>query len=223
VICLDSDGQHPPELIPKLVEHWEDGADIVQTIRNESSSEGFLKRITSKLFYRVLNLLTDVDVPKGGADFRLLDQQVVDALKELPERVRFVRGLVHWVGFNKREVHYKASPRLGGKPKYGKFAMTKLALGGITSLSDRPLRLSFVLGLFVILCAAVYALYSLWCFAAGVPLVSGWTSTLLVILILGGVQLLTLGIASEYLGRIYSETKHRPLYFVRKQRRGQAE
>ncbi len=218
VITLDSDGQHPPELIPELVDRWRDGAEIVQTIRDSESSGGFFKRYTSKLFYRVLNLLTDVEVPEGGADFRLLDRQVVDALRSLPERVRFVRGLVHWLGFNKQEVHYTALPRMSGNAKYGRFEMIRFALGGITSLSERPLRLAFLLGLFTIACAATYAFYVLWCVVSGVPLVPGWTSTLLVILILGGVQLLALGVASEYLGRTYYESKHRPLYIVRKPR-----
>jgi dolichol-phosphate mannosyltransferase len=218
VICLDSDGQHPPELIPTLVQEWKDGADIVQAIRDASPHEGPLKRITSSLFYRIFRILTDVSVPEGGADFRLLDRQVVDALHDLPERVRFVRGLVHWLGFEKREVHYKAQSRLSGGTKYGALAMVRLALGGITSLSDRPLRIAFLCGLLVTLCAALYATYVLWCVATGVPLVRGWTSTLLVVLVLGGVQLLALGIASEYLARIYFETKHRPLYFIRKKR-----
>ena len=223
VICLDSDGQHPPELIPTLVQEWQDGADIVQTIRDTFPEKGLLKRFTSRLFYSILRLLTDVSVPEGGADFRLLDREVVDALKHLPERVRFVRGLVHWLGFEKREVHYEAQSRLSGDTKYGTLAMIRLALGGITSLSDRPLRLAFFCGLLVSLCAVAYAAYVLWCAATGVLLVRGWTSTLIVVLTLGGIQLLALGVVSEYLARVYSETKHRPLYIVRKKRRRSAE
>ncbi len=218
VLCLDADGQHPPEMIPRMVEGWRKGADIVQAVRIHTRQGGFLKSATSRLFYHLLNYLADADLPDGAADFRLLDRQVVDALNALPERVRFVRALVYWVGFRREVVPYEAAPRLAGSSKYGLIQMVQLALSGITSFSTRPLRISLFVGAAVTLLAFFYALYILWCFATGVALVPGWTSMLLVVLTLSGVQLMALGIASEYLARLYFEQKHRPVYLLRKPR-----
>ena len=217
VISLDSDGQHPPELIPQMVERWRRGADIVQAVR-EGAAGSFAKRWTSRLFYPVMNLLTELEIPGGAADFRLLDRQAVDALNGLPERERFIRGLIHWVGFRREQIPCREEARIAGKTKYGIGRMIAFALGGITSFSVRPLRLSFLLGLLVILAAAVYAVYILWCYVRGIPLVPGWTSMLLVVLTLSGVQLLTLGIASEFVARLYVEQKQRPIYILRKKR-----
>lgn len=178
VICLDSDGQHPPELIPDLVQRWRDGADIVQTIRIESAGAGPFKRTGSRLFYALLNRLAEMDLPQGAADFRLLDRQVVDALNGLPERVRFVRALVFWVGFRRDLVPFEAPQRLAGKTKYSFPKMLQLALSGITSFSTRPLRIAFFLGVLVTSCAAAYGVYVLWCYVRGIPLVPGWTSLL---------------------------------------------
>ena len=218
VICLDSDCQHPPELIPELVARWKQGADIVQAIRLPSPDEGFVKRITSRLFYRVMNVLGDVNLPEGAADFRLLDRQVVEALKSFPERARFIRGLVFWLGFTRDELPYDAPPRMAGHTKYSLIKMMRFALVAVTSFSNRPLRLAFLLGAIVMASAGLYAVYILWCYLTGADLERGWTSTLMVLLILGGVQLFSLGIASEYLARIYTEIKQRPLYVVRKPR-----
>jgi polyisoprenyl-phosphate glycosyltransferase len=219
VVTLDADGQHPPELIPQLVQLWREGSDIVQTVRVATSGESTAKKLTSRFFYRLLNRLGEIDLPDGAADFRLLDRQAVDALKSLPERVRFLRGLVQWVGFTKSMVPYEAPPRLAGDTKYGFGKMLLLALSAITSFSVRPLRIAFLTGVIVLLLAACYALYVLIAYAVGKPLVQGWASQLLVTLFLGGVQLLTLGVASEYLGRVYDEAKRRPVYIVRKPRR----
>ncbi len=223
VICLDADGQHPPELIPTLIERWRAGADIVQTVREDSGADSVMKRVTSREFYRVLNGLADLDIPAGAADFRLLDRQVVDALNELPERVRFMRGLVFWVGFRRDLVPYQAQARLGGTTKYTLPSMLRFALNGITSFSMRPLRLSFLMGMVVAMLAVIYAGYVLWCYATGIPLTPGWTSLLLTVMVLGCAQLFAIGIASEYLGRIFLEQKHRPLYVVRKPRDGRSE
>ncbi len=218
VICMDSDGQHPPELIPQMVGQWQAGADIVQTVRLPTAAEGVVKRVSSRAFYRILNLLGDIDVPEGAADFRLMDRQVVDALNGLPEQVRFIRGLVHWVGFNRQYLPYEAVPRLGGKTKYSFFKMLRFAFAGITSFSTRPLRLSFLMATAVTLAAAVYGAYVLFCYFSGKPLTPGWTSMLFVIMILGGAQLFAIGIASEYLARMFVEQKRRPVYLIRKKR-----
>ena len=218
VICLDADGQHPPELIPHLVERWRAGADVVQTVRRATADGGAFKAITSAAFYGLLNRMSDLDLPAGAADFRLLDRQAVDALNSLPERQRFVRGLVRWIGFRQELVPYDAPPRLAGKTKYSARKMVLFALNGITSFSVRPLRLIFGLGVAVLLLAGLYALYVLFQVVHGGYLVPGWTSLILLALFLGGVQLLTLGVVSEYVGRIYEEAKGRPVYIVRKPR-----
>ena len=218
VICLDADGQHPPELIPEMVAKWDAGADIVQTIRSQTADATLVKRVTSRFFYRFLNKMADLELPEGAADFRLMDRQAVDAINNLPERIRFVRGLVYWVGFRKEELPYESPPRLDGVTKYNLWKMVKFALAGITSFSYRPLRVSFLLGTLITVAASVYAVYILICFAAGKALEPGWTSMLLVVLTLGGIQLLALGITSEYLARLYTEIKQRPVYVVRKNR-----
>jgi len=218
IISMDADGQHPPELLPELIRHWREGADIVQTVRRPSSDEGLIKGATSRGFYRVLSVLANINLPSGAADFRLMDRQAVDALNNLPERVRFVRGLVHWVGFSRVNIEYASVPRLSGDTKYSLIKMARLAFDGLTSFSVRPLRLAFVLALLVIVIAACYSLFVLWAYYAGLPLTPGWASTLLVVMLLGSAQLFVIGIASEYLARSYMEQKQRPVYILRKPR-----
>ncbi len=218
VICMDADGQHPPELLPELIRRWREGADIVQTLRRSSPDDGIVKGVTSRGFYRVLSLLADIELPSGAADFRLMDRQAVDALNNLPEHVRFVRGLVHWIGFNRVYVEYDPVARLSGKTKYSLVKMARLAFDGLTSFSVRPLRLSFVLALAVIVIAGCYSVFVLGAYYAGIALTPGWASTLLVMMLLGSAQLFAIGIASEYLARTYTEQKQRPVYILRKPR-----
>ena len=218
VITMDADGQHPPELLPDLIAAWEGGADIVQTLRDPSTQEGFVKQQTSQWFYRILSLLADINLPAGAADFRLMDRQAVDALNGLPERVRFVRGLVHWVGFRCDYIHFASEPRLSGETKYSLLKMMGFALSGLTSFSVRPLRLSFLMGLAVIALAACYSAFVLYAWWAGLALTPGWASILLMMMLLGGAQLFAIGIASEYLARTYMEQKQRPVYILRKPR-----
>lgn len=218
VITLDADGQHPPEQIPQMVQCWKEGADIVQCIRQEASEAGLIKKATSRGFYKVFNLLADTDIPEGAADFRLLDRTVVDALNTLPEHVRFVRGLVHWVGFKQVLLPYAEEERLAGTTKYSLKHMVSFALNGITSFSIRPLRLSFVLSLLVIGLIALYSLFVLFALSTGQYISPGWTSLAFIILFLGAAQLLVIGIASEYLARLYVEQKRRPVYILRKPR-----
>jgi dolichol-phosphate mannosyltransferase len=217
IVMLDADGQHPPELIPDLLARWRAGADIVQAVRRATAGEPTLKRVTSRGFYRLLNHLGEVRLPEGASDFRLLDRQVADALRALPERHRFVRGLVHWVGFRMETVEYDAPARLAGQTKYNPAKMLLFALDGITSFSVKPLRLAFGLGAGILVLALIYGLYVIAAWAAG-KVVPGWTSLLLVVLVMGSIQLLTLGVVGEYVGRIYDEVKRRPIYIVRKPR-----
>lgn len=216
VISMDADGQHPPELLPTLIERWDGGADIVQTLREPSAHEGYVKRQTSQGFYRVLSVLADIELPAGAADFRLMDRQAVDALNNLPERVRFIRGLVHWVGFRCEYLPYASEPRMSGETKYSLVKMMAFALSGLTSFSVRPLRLSFIMALVVIAMAGLYSAFVLYAYWAGMPLTPGWASILLMMMLLGGAQLLAIGIASEYLARTYMEQKQRPVYILRK-------
>ncbi len=219
VITMDADGQHPPELIPEMIALWDEGADIVQTLRDPATQEGMLKQQTSKGFYRVLSLLADIDLPAGAADFRLMDRQAVDALNALPERVRFVRGLVQWVGFDCEYIHFASEPRLNGETKYSYTKMISFALSGLSSFSVRPLRLSFLMALIVIGIAGCYSVFVLWAKYAGLALTPGWASILLVVMLLGGAQLFAIGIASEYLARTYMEQKQRPVYILKKPRK----
>lgn len=216
VISMDADGQHPPELLPTLIERWDGGADIVQTLREPSVHESYVKRQTSQGFYKVLSVLADIELPAGAADFRLMDRQAVDALNNLPERVRFIRGLVHWVGFRCEYLPYASEPRMSGETKYSLVKMMAFALSGLTSFSVRPLRLSFIMALVVIAMAGLYSAFVLYAYWAGMPLTPGWASILLVMMLLGGAQLLAIGIASEYLARTYMEQKQRPVYILRK-------
>ncbi len=219
VVTMDADGQHPPERIPDMVAAWHNGADIVQMVRAEDPRLSAGKRLTSHWFYALFNLLADTNVPQGAADFRLLDRQVVDALNNLPERVRFMRGLVHWVGFEQTQLTFAQDDRIAGNTKYSLWRMITLALNGITSFSVRPLRLAFVLTLLVLAVVAVYSVYVLLAMVTGKYLTPGWASTMFIILLLGAAQLLVIGIASEYLARMYVEQKQRPVYIIRKKPR----
>ncbi|MCX7020617.1 MAG: glycosyltransferase family 2 protein [Candidatus Sumerlaeota bacterium] len=216
VICLDADGQHPPELIPAMIEQWKSGAEIVQMVRQKTADETPFKRLSSGIFYSLLNRLSDLDLPEGAADFRLLDRQAVDALNSLPERDRFIRGLVRWIGFRQTLLPYDAPPRMAGATKYSTRKMLLFAFDGITSFSIRPLRIIFYLGVAVIFITLLYALYVLGLLIAGGFRVPGWTSLILLIMMLNGIQLVTLGIVSEYMGRVFNESKQRPVYVLRK-------
>jgi len=215
VVSLDADGQHPPEFIRDMIEQWRMGADIVQSIRRSSRNLNSFKTLTSRSFYALLRFLSDSDLPEGAADFRLMDREVVDALNGLPETDRFLRGLVHWVGFKMVCLPYVAKERTFGSTKYSYPKMLRLAISGITSFTTRPLRLALLAGIIVSLAAFSYAIYIFFCYLFGVALVPGWTSMLLAVLILSGVQLLSIGVLSEYFARMFTEQKKRPVYIVR--------
>ncbi len=213
VISLDGDLQHPPELIAELVKHWREGKDVVYTVR--TSSEGHaVKETFAKAFYWILRKLTGVDVPTGGADFRLLDRKAADALRSCDEHFLFVRGLVPWMGFNREAVPYHADARYAGDTKYVPSRMLRFALDGIFSFSIVPLRLISLLGAITVGLGILYGVYSLSIRLLSDTAVSGWTSLVIVILVFSGTQLLSLGILSEYVGRIYEEVKKRPRYIV---------
>ena len=214
VITMDGDLQHPPELIPTLVEKQREGYEIVNTRRLDARDSDPIKRGSSRLFYRLMNALSDVPIEPAAADFRLMTRTAVDAFLQITERDRFTRGLVSWMGFRQAIVEYQAEPRRHGRSKYTLGRMLRFGLDGITSFSSRPLRLSFYSGLVLSAAALIYALYAVWQFFSG-ETIQGWTSILLTLLIIGGAILIHLGIVGEYIARIFNEAKARPLYFVR--------
>lgn len=216
VICLDADGQHPPEMIPSMIREWRDGADIVQMIRTRTRGETIFKRWSSKLFYQLINLLSDTRIPDGAADFRLMSREAVDALNSLSERERFNRGLVQWIGFNVKYLDFIAPPRKKGESSYGLIPMLAFAFSGITSFSVRPLRLALAMGLVVIGITATYSVYVLAMYFLGAELITGWSSMILLTAFLNGMVLFALGIIGEYLAHVYIETKGRPVFIVRK-------
>lgn len=218
VISLDADLQHPPELIPELIKKWEEGYDVVFTQREEDPDLSWAKRTTSKLFYRLAQKLSSVQIHPGTADFRLLDREVVDVLKQLDESYLFIRGLVSWVGFNQTAIAYKPQGRFAGESTYTYRKMFSLALSGITSFSVRPLQLSMLLGLIIASLAGVYGIYVLYIVAFTNAAMPGWASTTASVLFIGGVQLIMLGVLGEYVGKGFMEGKRRPTYIVRKRR-----
>lgn len=214
VIILDADLQDPPELIPELVAGWREGYDTVYAQRRRREGETFLKRSTAKLFYRLMGRVGRVEIPPDTGDFRLISRRVVNALAELREQHRFMKGLFAWVGFPSKAVPYDRAPRFAGQTKWNYWKLWNLALEGITGFTIVPLKVATYLGLAVGLAAAVYIaeiVIRTLLFGNRVP---GYPSLLAVVLFIGGVQLVTLGIMGEYLGRIFNEVKHRPLYLV---------
>jgi polyisoprenyl-phosphate glycosyltransferase len=216
VIVMDSDLQDPPELIPELYRKYLEGFDVVYAQRRTRDGETWFKRGTAKLFYRLIRRMTTIDIPVDTGDFRLMSRRVVEDLKRLHEHNRFVRGLVTWVGYNQTAVLYDRDRRYGGATKYPIAKMMKFALDGITGFSSQPLRLASHAGVLFAACSlALMVLFIVYKLAGGRGIIPGWTSLIVAVLFLGGVQLLAVGILGEYIGRIYEEVKQRPLYLVR--------
>lgn len=215
VITLDGDLQHPPELIPALIERWHAGFEVVQAIRRQPADTSALKRASSRGFYRLLSVLTRLQVTPGAADFRLMARPAVDAFRQCRERCRFNRGLVQWIGFAYTEVPFDADPRTAGRSKYSLHDMLRLAGDAIFSFSSWPLRLAGLAGVSVSLAAMAYLLFALWARLFTSYALPGWTSILATVLVLGGAQLIVLWIMGEYIGRLYEEVKQRPIYIVR--------
>ncbi len=216
VISMDADMQHPPEIVPELIQKWHEGYDVVYTLRQENANQGWFKRKTSNLFYKILSFMTAVSVPRGAADFRLLDRKVVDVLNQSPERDLFLRGYITWIGFKQIGIPYQVGKRLAGQSSYTLSRMIRLAWMGITSFGIMPLRLASVLGFLTTGIGFLYACYVLYMkLFTNSFVVSGWTSVLVSVLIIGGIQLMIMGILGEYLGLMYMEGKRRPNYIVR--------
>ena len=214
VITLDGDMQHPPHLIPQLLEKWEEGYDMVYTVRKEDKKLPFAKRVTSNLFYRIINRLSDIKIEKGAADFRLMNRNVVDVLKNLQEFEPFFRGLVKWAGFKQMAVEYQPDQRKSGVSKYTSKKMIKFALQGITSFSIRPLYAAIYIGFLCAAFSTLYIPYAIYSYYFGYT-ISGWTSVIVIIVFFGGLQLMILGIIGIYLGKLFMQNKHRPIYIVK--------
>lgn len=215
VITMDGDMQHPPELIPELVKHWEAGADVVRTIRDSTEDASWAKSFTSKYYYKVLNKLANVPIVEGGSDFRLMNRKSLETLKHFREHGRFLRGIVGDLGFVQHEFHFVAPPRFAGTSKFSVKKMMRFALDGITAFSRVPLRLALYIGLLCGLLSLVMIGHILFVHFFSDNVISGWSSLGVAIFFLGGVQLVGLGIIGEYVGRIFEEVKQRPLYWVK--------
>ncbi len=214
VICMDADLQHPPHYIPVFLEKWREGYEIVYTTRQDDEKTGWFKRNSSQYFYRLMNRFSDVHIEPGAADFRLLDRKVVNLIRNSQETELFIRGFIPWVGFRQFAIPYRPDPRFAGQSKYTLRKMIRLAMNGITAFSVRPLRIATFLGACISGLAFLYAIYALYAHFILKETVQGWTSVLLSVLIIGGLQLLTLGIIGEYLGRLFLQAKGRPPYIV---------
>ena len=217
VVPMDVDLQDPPEVLPEMIAKWREGFEIVYGVRNDRASDSLPKRLTADLYYRAHNWLSNDKIPEHAGDFRLLDRKVVDAIKAMPERNRFMKGLFAWAGFKQAFVAYSRAPRTTGTSKFRYWQLWTFALDGITSSSTVPLRVWSYLGGLVALFALAYAMFiavRTLVFGIDVP---GYASLIVSVLFLGGLQLLSLGILGEYVGRILTETKQRPLYVIREQ------
>lgn len=217
IIILDADLQDPPELIPEMLKHWEQGYEVIYGKRKNRKGESIFKLLSAKMFYKTLNALSDVEIPKDTGDFRLVDRKVVDVVNSMPEHHRFLRGLFSWVGFKQIPFEYERQERVAGKTKYPLKKMLHLASDGIISFSSKPLRLVGGLGFVTIILSICILIYALISFAFNLNnLMPGWTSIMVTITLFSGVQLISIWVIAEYIGRIYDETKQRPQYIINK-------
>jgi glycosyltransferase involved in cell wall biosynthesis len=223
VITLDSDLQHPPEVIPALLGAAGLGFDVVYAVRSAQDAAGFWKRFSARVFYKLLNRLSSLELPEGAADYRLMSRRVVDVLLEMPERHRFLRGLVRWAGYEQSFIEYHRSPRETGETKYTPRRMLLFAWDAVVSFSSFPLRVASVLGVCVSVLGWLYLIYVLATKIFSDRAVPGWTSVTAAVLVLGGAQLVFLGILGQYIGRMYDDVKQRPLFLIADDTRKDAE
>jgi polyisoprenyl-phosphate glycosyltransferase len=215
VITMDGDMQHPPEMLPLLLSKWEEGFEVVQTIRVDTNGVSWFKRFTSGMFYRLINAMSNVHIAEGGSDFRLLDKKAVQTFQRFKEKARFIRGIIGDMGYRQAQVEFVAPQRYAGKSKFSLRKMLTFALDGITAYSKLPLRFAFYLGSFFGLLSFALTLHVVYIKLFTTEAVPGWATLAVSVLLLGGFQLVALGIIGEYVGRIFEEVKQRPLYWVR--------
>jgi glycosyltransferase involved in cell wall biosynthesis len=221
VVVIDADLQDPPELIPDMLQAWKDGHDVVTMRRISRDGETVVKRSSAWLFYRLLNRISDVSIPPDTGDFGLLSARAVRAVRDLPERVRYMKGIFAWIGYPRKEITYERSSRAGGQTKWGYLRLIRFALDGITAFSTTPLRLASYIGFITAIASFVYGLWTIVkTLVFGDP-VAGFPTMMITMLFLGGVQLMAIGVLGEYLGRLFTESKGRPHYLVKSVQRHQ--
>jgi polyisoprenyl-phosphate glycosyltransferase len=216
IISMDADLQHPPQIIPQMIDKWQQGYDIVYTRRLLDKKLPAFKRTTSRLFYKLINILSDTTIEDGTADFRLIDKSVMEIFKGMGENDIFIRGLMKWIGFKQYCIDYYPNQRFSGTSKYSVKKMFLFALKGITAFSIKPLHLSTLIGLMISVCTFIYAAYAIYIGLFTNTAVSGWTSVIISVLFIGGLQLIMIGIIGEYIGKLFMQSKGRPLYIIRK-------
>jgi dolichol-phosphate mannosyltransferase len=214
VVTMDGDLQHPPEVIPELVARWEAGDEIVYAVMEERQGESRFKDLTARWFYRVLRGMSEIDVPAAAGDFRLVDRRALDAFRAMRESNRYLRGMFSWVGFRQSGIAYTSPPRPAGRSKYSRMRMFRLAGDAVIGFSSRPLRVGLNLGFVVSALSILFGISAVVSKIAGVVVVPGWTSIMVLVGIVGGIQLVVLGIIGEYTAHIFDEVKRRPLYVV---------
>lgn len=214
-ISLDADLQHPPSLIPSLLEEWENGFEVVYTIRVETPDAGILKKCSSKLFYRLMKSLSQTQIIEGAADFRLLDKKVTKELHKFTENYLFIRGIISWMGYRQKSIEYKAEDRFSGTTKYPFRKMMKFAIAGVTSFSIKPLKISLIIGFVIAVLSFFYGVFAVYATLFTNYTLSGWGSLIASVLFVGGIQLIILGVMGEYLGKLFIENKKRPNYIIR--------
>ena len=212
-VIIDADLQDPPEIIPAMIKKWQEGFDVVYAVRRAREGESIFKKLAASIFYRLLAFLSGTKIPMDTGDFRLISKKVISVLRRTREYQRFMRGLISWVGFSQIGIEFTRGKRFSGKTKYPLFSMIKFALDGVLSFSLFPLRLVSMMGIITVAILVLLIFYSIYRTITG-QTVQGWASTTIIILFLGSIQLISIGIIGEYLGRIYEEVKRRPLYIV---------
>ncbi|MEJ5284018.1 MAG: glycosyltransferase family 2 protein [Brevinematia bacterium] len=217
-IIIDADLQDPPELIPEMIELYKkENANVIYCVRKERKGETFFKKFTAEIFYKFLNMLSEVNIPLNTGDFRLIDKNVIDTFKKMPERNKFIRGMISWIGFKQIPFYYIRDPRLAGTTKYPLKKMLKFAFTGIFYFSKKPLKLAINLGFISIVVGIFLSLYAIIGHFTGIiPTVPGWASIMITVIFFGGIQLLTIGVLGEYIGNIFDEVKKRPEYIIAK-------
>lgn len=215
IVIIDADLQDPPEVIPELIAKWEEGYEVVYAKRKQRKGETWFKLLTAKYFYKFLNYMSDIDIPKDTGDFRIIDRKVADVFNQMTERNRFIRGMMSWVGFRQTYVEYERDERFAGETKYPLKKMIKFASDGIIAFSTKPLRIVMSLGLLSVLISIIVLLYTITVKIIGNGTQTGWASIMVAITFFSGIQLLGLGIVGQYIARIYDGSKNRPIYIVK--------
>lgn len=215
IVIIDADLQDPPEVIPLMIEKWKEGYEVVYGKRKTRKGETWFMLVTAKYFYKFLNYMSEIDIPKDTGDFRIIDRKVADVFQQMTERNRFIRGMISWVGFKQTYIEYERDERFAGETKYPLKKMLKFASDGIISFSTKPLKMVMILGFLSVFVSIAVLLYALIVKIFGINVEPGWTSIMVAITFFSGIQLLGLGIVGQYLARIYDESKNRPIYIVR--------